>query len=177
MKPVKQIITIQYDALVADFAITGKTIADAYATENPNYDIKAYNFMLTEKKVYITYSKNNQFYVEAMNKWPLGRRQREVVKSYDIDWDNTDDAATLQDAINIATTVADNLTFEGEYIYTVKLHDRINHSRTLTVLPSMFANSTYVARIASVVVGDSTAGKQQLPALWDDEFQGDGIAI
>ncbi len=63
------------------------------------------------------------------------------------------------------------------YVYIVKLTDDKDHTSAKTVLPTIFAGSSYVANVEHVVVGNASNGLSSMPALWSVTYEGDGAVI
>ncbi|RLA81427.1 MAG: hypothetical protein DRG78_09230 [Epsilonproteobacteria bacterium] len=177
MKPIKVFTGVQSSGLIADFAATGKSIADNFAIENSDYRCKSYNFMAEEGKVYITNSDSNDVIIDDISNWPLGRSQESMIENYDISYDSDSELATFAEAIDVATAIADKLSAESDKIYIVKLTDDKDHTSSKTVLPTIFASSTYVANVEHVVVGNASNGIIAMPTLWSSSYEGDGSVI
>ena len=159
MTPVKKFINIESSATLAEFQPQAKALADAYKLENPDYDCILYTFVEADSKVVRSFSSNTRVFVDDMSKYPLNTNQKGLITELAMSYSSTDIATipTINDAINIATTLADKFTYENlsvDGITIIKLYDRVQRSGVITILPSMFSTSLYIGR--SVKVGTST---------------------
>ena len=114
-------------------------------------------------KVIISRSSSDDVIVEDLKNYPLGRQHRHLIYDITIHFVNDGTIANMSAAVDIATAVANNLTEKTGKIVVVTVIDDAFHSSTKTVLPSVFAQSTYIQHVEHVVTGNAENGALLMP--------------
>ena len=177
MKPLKELINVRPGTTLEDYKVQAQALVNSFGTNEPDFVTKMFSFVTDDAKVLVQDSDESSPIVQDMASWPLARSQANLVEYIYMSFSGTSDAADMGEAINIATGIADKQTLETGKITVVKLADKVNYSRTRTVLPTMFANSKYVQRISSVVVGTAPVINDKTPTAFSNTFKADGTMI